>query len=181
MASEIHDILFQFLNTIGNEIKNDIPSVSGKTQSSIEVDVTESTQGGFIGARGYLRAVHYIYTFEFGRGPTKNTTAHTPTLRQAILQWIEMKNIRFTRTIHKGNKSIIRVITAEQMSWMIAIKIHNEGNRLFRQLRGGSTGVISNKITDRRIDAFVKVFASKHGRVLLQQTLKQMNLNSPLQ
>lgn len=172
MADELQDIMQQFMDAVAGDIRQGIPSVTGKTRASIEATATQTGVGLFSKLRGEITAPAYVYTFEFGRGPTRNTTAGSPTLREAIEQWIIDKNFRWTRTVKKGNKTVIKTLTPKQMSWAIAIKIHNEGNRLFRRLRGGQTGVITDPTNDRRVDAFVKVFSTKVGRLILADIIK---------
>lgn len=153
--TETAQVLFQLLTQMASEIKANIPGISGKTRESIEVRIEEDAntlKGGIWGSIA-------VPALETGRKPTSSgATKGTPTLQQAILGWIQSKSIQPS----KG--------TQEGLSWAIAIKIHREGNLLFRQ--GGHSGVLSNVINEQRLNNFVEVFNSKASRVLLTNILK---------
>lgn len=166
--SEISSLLTQFLTQIAKEIRDGLPSVSGKTRESVTVEVRQEGDSIFGGLTGYILAPSWIGVFERGRGPTSpGAVKGSPTLQQKLKVWIETKNFRWTKTIKKGGASIVRALTTEQMSWAMAIKMHREGNALFRRLAGGQTLVITGPMGEARINAFTKVFAEKYGRLVL--------------
>lgn len=175
MADQLTDILQQFLNAIANDIRPRIPVVTGATRGSIQVQVQAKGQGVFQRVSGQLTAAHWLTTFETGRPPTRAGAARgTPTLREAIEQWIEKKNFRFSKIVRRKGQQFIVILTPKQMSWMIAIKMHREGNALYRALAGGVSGVISDATTQQRIDAFTKVFGERAGNILLTEVTKNL-------
>jgi len=176
MNAEIEQVLTQFIETLQVEIQAGLPrSVSGKTRAGVESNVTSSADG----ISGTLTAPKYIFTFEYGRPPTRQgATKGSPTLQQAIEQWVEAKNFRWSREIKRGGSTFIKVLTAKQMSWAIAIKIHKEGNKLFRDLKGGKTGVITGVVTDARIKAFTDAFSEKTSRLILNDVYKDIRIKA---
>jgi len=175
--TEIEQILNQFLSALAEEIKSDIPVVSGKTTREIEVRTQSIANGFFARVSGQLVAPSYIYTFEHGRPPTVNGNKGGQTLQQAIQKWIELKGFRWTKAIKQRDGSlIIKAMTTKQMSWAIAIKIHREGNKMFRNLRGGRSGIISDPVNEKRIDTFVEAFSDKAGRLLLSQVIQNTRI-----
>lgn len=175
--TDIEQILNQFLTQLADEIKSDIPVVSGKTTRDIEVQTQSIANGFFSSVSGQLVAPKYIYTFEHGRPPTVNGNKGGKTLREAIEVWIEQKGFRWTKETKKRDGSItIKAMTPKQMSWAIAIKIHREGNRMFRNLKGGKTGTISDSVNDQRINAFVEAFSNKAGRLILSHVVQNMRI-----
>lgn len=175
--TEEQEILEQFLQAIAEEIKGRLPSVSGATKEGIQVEVTQQQNGPFSRVTGRVTAPSYISVFETGRPPTKEGASKgNPTLQEAIQKWIEQKNFRWTKEIKKGGETFIKVLTTKEMSWAIAIKIHREGNKLFRELRGNRTGIITDSINDQRIKQFMDIFAEKRGRLILADVVKSFNL-----
>lgn len=169
--SEISDILKQFLEELADEIKAKIPHVTGKTADGIEVRITDNKTGDiFSSIKGELLAPHYIMTLEHGRGKTKKSGGGSQSLRESILEWIRAKGFQFPLPATSFTREIK---SAEALSWAIAIKIHREGNKLFRE--GGKSGVLSTVITENRIDAFVQTFNSKVARILLNGVVKYIN------
>lgn len=167
---ELEQVLQQFLDSVAGDIRVRVPVVTGRTRDSIQTKVERIGDGAFGRLRGELTANEYIYTFEKGRGPTKPGAAKgSPTLQQAIKEWIEATGLRFFRKLKGGG---VRPILPEQMSWMIAIKMHNEGNALYRKLAGGDTGVISDATNKARLEAFTKVFGARIGTYMDTQILK---------
>lgn len=168
--TETAEVLEQMLQQLADEISGNIPSVSGKTKASIEVRVQESTMGIANNIKGQILAAPYLKTLEDGRPPTKKGNAGGKTLRQQLLEWLNARNIVPKTRITKEGYQYSP--TREQLSWAMAVKIHNEGNKLFRA--GGKSGVISNVINPDRIDTFVAVFQSKTGRTILESVLNNL-------
>lgn len=77
------------------------------------------------------RKFNYIWTLETGRKPTQTKQAGSPTLRETIREWIDVKGI--TPDDPKTSK--------DSLAFLIARKIHREGTKLHRQ--GGNSGIIS--------------------------------------
>lgn len=165
--SELTEILKQFLDEIANDIRNNIPSKSGESAKSIETNVKENPNGS---VSGEITGSKYIWTLEDGRGPTKNGNSGGKTLRESILDWIKQSNFQFPMPPKYSWSKPIK--NAEQLSWAIAITIHREGNKLFRS--GGKSGVITNALTEQRLDAFEKVFAGKAGKIMLGELSKRI-------
>jgi len=150
MASD-KEIIFQFLTILANEVKKNIQVVSGSTRDSIEVVATEN--------EGSILAASYIRTLEDGRPPTRTGAPKgNPTLAESIKSWITAKGI-----IPTG-------ISVDSLAFLIARKIHREGNLLFRS--GGKSGVLSNVFTQSRIDAFAETFAGKYQSLVSSEVLK---------
>ncbi len=173
---ELHKLLFEFLSAISEEVSSRIPSVSGKTRASFEVNIEDMPEAD--GVKGELLAAHYIFTFQDGRPPTSpNAPRGNPTLQQAILAWLTAKGITgWMKKIVKKGKIKTAIMSQESMSWAIAIKIHREGNRLFRKLRGASLDIISKSVNDARLDAFVQTFGEKAGRLQLNEVFKNQRI-----
>ncbi len=164
--SQQSDILNQLLIQLAAEIKANIPVASGKTANSIEVRIIEGQDK----LRGEIWGAKYIQALEDGRGPTKNSGGGSQTLQASIFEWLKLKGIQ--ATVKQGKNGPLKQITQEQLSWAMAIKIHREGNELFR--KGGKSGVLSNVLTDARLNTFSEVFNSKASRVILSNILKQV-------
>lgn len=143
-TSEEH-LLAEFLNKLRAEIIQNATAagnnVTGKTLSSLEV----ITQGN----TGKLQGAPYIMVLEDGRGPSKGGSSSGSKLQDKIYEWIE----------NKGTFNLMEERAKKSLAFIIARKIHQEGTVLFRN--GGQSGVISNVITDDRIDAFIVTFANE--------------------
>lgn len=171
--TEISKLLYDFLQEMANEIIAKIPKASGETARSIEVLITEEEKDAlYIISKAQLVGGKYIWATETGRGPTRSKKAGSPTLQESILSWIESKNL--IPKVLKSQKGIaINAKEAqERMSWAMAAKIHNEGNKLLR--KGGRSGVISNTVTDQRINNFMKIFTEKTSTYLLNNIKRQV-------
>lgn len=68
-----------------------------------------------------LQLEDYWYYIDEGRKPTTATTPSIPTLQECILDWIRVKQI----LPHPDKNG--KLPTEEQLSYMIANKIHREG------------------------------------------------------
>lgn len=146
------DIIKQFLDQLAGEVKRNIPSASGETAASIEVVVPNQFEGSILGAP-------YIQTLEDGRGPTRSGAPKgSPTLREKIEAWLN------TRAINPDG------ITTKSLAYIIARKIHAEGNVLFRQ--GGKSGVLSSVFTNDRIDSFQQTLFNQYEILITSQVLK---------
>ena len=115
-------------------------TASGKTKDSLNSEITENRY------KLYGRA--FIGALEFGRKPTSN--GGNGSLKSAIEQWIRDKGI----IPNDG-------ISTKSLAFLIARKIHREGNLLFRsgrnfQGQSKPTQIINGVINDGRIGALSK-------------------------
>jgi len=136
-------ILTEFLLGLQQDIvQNAIAAgnnVTGETISQIGHEETET--------KGILYGPSWVWTLEDGRGPSKNSGSGSGSkLQDIIYKWIGDKGV-FNITEEREKKSL---------AYIIARKIHTEGSVLYR--KGGKSGVISNVITDERINAFIETF-----------------------
>jgi hypothetical protein len=111
---------------------------SGKSARSLRTEANPKS--------GKLYGVHYFTQQEYGRGPTKTDVASTPTLRERILSWLDDKGINPTD------------ITKKSLAFIIARKIHNEGNRLYRKLKKGE----GNKAVEVGIEEGIRFILKKY-------------------
>ena len=150
-------IIEQFLTTLANEVKQKAIAAdmvaTGKTIESIEVVMADDG--------GKIIAAKYIGVLEDGRRPTRSGAPKgNPTLRENIEAWITARNIT-----PKDNMKV------KTLAFLIARKIHREGNALYRA--GGKSGILSTTFTQARIDAFAEVFSEKYQSVISSEVLIQ--------
>ena len=166
--ASITDILMQFLRAMADDIRKNIPVVSGNTADSIEVRMERTGQQPYDRIKAGIYSDLTAVALETGRGPTKSgATKGDPTLQQSILAWIQAKGVQPTV---KANSKQTSLQLQTGLSWAIATKIHKEGNALFRA--GGKSGILSNVLTDARINTFADVFTSHGSRVILDNIVK---------
>jgi hypothetical protein len=142
MAKTDQEILQQFVDKIVPEVqvavKRFAPSISS------EVTPTSAT----------IYGSPFIQTLIDGRPPTSpNAQKGSPTLQQALLQWINTKGIQPT----PNDKGVIP--TLEQMSWAMSQSIHKKGDLLYQ--RGGGNNIFENIFTDARIQSLLSLFEKK--------------------
>lgn len=150
-TNEDLELIRQFLEELGNDMRGRIPKVSGATAESIQVEMN-SDGGSLVGSE-------YIFVLEHGRGPTKvpkGTVSSDGPLWQHLLKWATAKGIQ----PRNGG-------TLKQMAFAMANKMHMFGDDKFE--RGIKTGVISNVITDKRIDAFVSAFSHNTFKLIVEE------------
>lgn len=113
----------------------------GKIGASLRVEIDDKG-GSLYGWRWLLTRI------EFGRGPTKNRSAGTPTLRERIEKWVEENNIGEP----KRRKSIAYAITR---------KIHEKGDRMYRGEHplGRPSGTFYQLLKDGRVEDLKKEIA----------------------
>lgn len=115
---------------------------SGNYAEKLQKQVSKSSEG----FRLIISAPRYAGAMEEGRKPTgaggKSTSGST--LREAILNWIQVKGIRPAEPKMK----------LETLAFLIARKIHREGIKVPNPYNQG--GVISNILTQDKIFDFVK-------------------------
>lgn len=144
-------LIQQFLEQLGTEIRANVPKVTGATADSVQVEMY-SDGGSLVGSE-------YIFVLEHGRGPTKvpkGTVSSDGPLWKHLLKWAEAKGIQ------PKNDG-----TLKQMAFAMANKMHMFGDDKFE--RGIKTGVISNVITDKRIDAFVSAFSHNTFKLMVEE------------
>lgn len=152
---EADTIVNQFITKIAEEIEANLQRY-GYSGNNVRASVPNDTEGTVYGWK-------WIKTLEGGRGPTRTGAATgSPTLREAILLWIDKNNIVATAVRKFQNKTVVSVIGREQLSYMISKKIHAEGNKLFREIRSGKAPqlIFSNVITDERVESFIRAYSN---------------------
>ena len=138
MADNSKDIIKQFGNNLLKDMKAAVPSATGKTRDSLNIEFTKT---GFIIIGGAQ-----IGAIIDGRKPTSaGAKKGNPTVRESILEWIKAKGIQpkesgmsqetlafiISRSIHKngypGKGNIFKsVITASRISSLTETLIRNE-------------------------------------------------------
>lgn len=160
----ITEIVNQFLTQLASEMRAHLKHPDGTTGKLFEVSITEKGDDLSTTIQGNLLAPSYVENLEHGRGPTVNTQPSTPTLQQAILQWVKANSFSFPLAPKTTYGHAIK--NAEALSWAIAIKIHNEG------MKAPAPGILSDVLTQDRIEAFMKVFESSVNKIIFQQLIK---------
>jgi len=138
MADNSKDIIKQFGNNLLKDMKAAVPSATGKTRDSLNIEFTKT---GFI-----IRGGSQIGAIIDGRKPTSaGAKKGNPTVRESVLEWIKAKGIQpkesgmsqetlafiISRSIHKngypGKGNIFKsVITASRISSLTETLIRNE-------------------------------------------------------
>ncbi len=165
--SDLSNILTQFLQTLADEMKSKLKNPNGTSGSLISVEVTEEANSPISTViTGTLKSPSYIYNLEYGRGPTINKTAGSPTLQQAILAWVNANSFSFPLQPNGIGQKVIK--NAEAFSWAIAMKIHREG------MKAPAKGILTDVLTPARITAFVKTFSDNASEKMLKEIIKQL-------
>jgi len=132
----------KFIIAIGKEIESNL-AAHNFSANNVSVSNPNENEGTVLGWK-------YIETLEKGRGPTSaGAPKGNPTLREAIEDWIARRSIT------------VEGITSKSLAYIISKKIHEQGNKLYRAVRGGQqpNNIFSGVITDERIDAFTSSYA----------------------
>ena len=153
MSFEGEEFLEELLTNIMNDIKKDLKSngqfASGETERLFEVKLLPTKNG----IEGVLFGPSYLQALITGRGPTRSGGGSgSQTLQQKILEWMKIKGIG------AGEEQ-------EGISWAISKKMHEEGNKLFRD--GRNTELLTNNITTARIDAAIGAFGDKQVEAIM--------------
>jgi len=155
----------QFAETLVSEMVSNLTRsgrrVTGKTIDSIKQSVSRT---GFI-----IYAAHHILTLDTGRRPTKSTTKGTPSLRDILLQWIKDRGI--VPKVPDGKA--IKDYHYRGLAYVMARKIHNEGNLIWRTQR--PTGDILNVLSEKRIDAYIGTFSRKFMDSIRSELIAELN------
>lgn len=109
------EILKKYGDRIAADLKKSIPKVTGKTAASIHAEATDSKLD--------VLGAGYMFALEYGRGPSKGGGKSTPTLFEAIYQWVQDRAI-----IPKDPK-----MSQKTLAYFISKKIHTEGSLLHRE------------------------------------------------
>jgi hypothetical protein len=148
---EMKDILLQFLNEVSKEIKAEQTRqgrvASGKTAQSLEPEATDKV--------GILYGNISVNVLETGRKGGKVPGG----FKSIIYQWMKDKGIFQAESEAKQNS----------IAYLIARKIKDEGTSLYRN--GGKSGVLSNIITERRIDSFEYIVLRRFGREVTEEVI----------
>ena len=138
-AQSISDFLTKLKGDLQQSISGSGLDSSGRVANSLRIEEDETT--------GTLYGWKWIeIRTEYGRRPTSpGSKKGNPTLREAILAWVERKGIGEP----KDRKSI---------AYLISKKIHEQGDRLYRGELGITppTGILTSVINDGRIDDLKK-------------------------
>lgn len=145
------EILSQFLETIRTDVifnaHTQKRTASGNAERSLRIE-SDDTRGELIDGSGYIQ-----WGWEDGRGPG----GMPPVSR--IEQWIRDKGISIT-----GNISI------HSLAFLIARKIKERGTVLYQL--GGQSGVLSNAITQGRVDNLKETFGTQYLSEVTSEILK---------
>lgn len=164
--TEIGEALEQQINTLVEELRNNVNSVTGRTAREIEGKVEETEIAGTLNVKGEILAPLQLVVKETGRGPTKTTVAGSPTLQEKLFAWIKAAGIQPDDP----------KMTQEQLSWAMAKKIHMDGDRLYSSSPTGykKSGVISDVINDQRLEVFLGVFMEQAATVMKKTFLDRI-------
>lgn len=159
------ETILQFLEEIKTEIiQNHIKAgqdVTGNAIRSYEI-ITEEFGGK-------LLAAPYVFALDKGRGPSKKSGSGDQSLQSSILEWMKAKGINAVPYSRKDGSLQDQDKADKGLSFAIANNIHENGTLAFRN---GGTGVISNVITERRLQIFADVFAGKYLATMQSEVLK---------
>jgi hypothetical protein len=136
----IEDFDKKLISDLRNSLDAAGTTASGKTKASLKSDITLNSYKLF--------GRPFIFGLEYGRKPTSG--GGNGSLKGIILEWINLKGI-----IPKDK------ISKETLAFLIARKIHREGDLLHRtgkNFRGMDkpTGIINDVINDGRIKELSK-------------------------
>ena len=140
----------QILNQFSESIMPEILIASKRFAPTVQSEVTENANGATLEIFGSP----YLVTLIDGRPPTRaNAPKGSPTLQQALFEWIKTKSITPYAT-KSGN-----VPTLEQLSWAMAKSIHKKGDLLWQ--RGGKDNSFDKVITPTIIDNLINLLVNE--------------------
>jgi hypothetical protein len=142
-VTDVNDIIDKWLSDVQKDLILNYDKLglraSGKWANSLE-GFQEKSQTKFrIGVLGE----NYTFFLENGRGKTKATSAGSPTLREIIREWIDIKGITPYGDISK-----------DSLAYLIARKIHEKGIQVPNKWNKG--GLVSNVVTIEKINELNK-------------------------
>lgn len=155
MLDSDKEILEQFARQVVPELQ----AVSGSFGPSI---------GYHFGGKALVIDAHpHIGVLMYGRGPTKQGASKgDPSLQESILAWINRHNIQ---PRDNGTKPI----TKEALSFMIAKSIHENGTRLYQEIKRGAKpkDPFGNIITEERIEAVLNLLSTSYEQRITSELL----------
>jgi hypothetical protein len=95
----------------------------------------------------------YIYTFVYGRGPTKKTGSGS--VSKGIREWVRQRGITSD-------------LKEDQLVYLITRKIHKHGNSIYLFSGRNDTGLLNNIITDTLKKEFNDNFTRDVGEQLVR-------------
>ena len=150
-------IIEQFGISLTADIKKAIPSASGKTADSVNVEYKKDKKGKITGF--VIRGGSQIGALIDGRKPTSSGAKKgNPTLQQSILEWIK------ARSIKPKEASMSEV----SLSWAISKSIHKKGYR-------GKGNIFADVITKSRFDSLTKTLISSKTAAIQSDVIKEIN------
>lgn len=149
-------ILTQFAEMVTPELQVVAGSHFGKT---IDYEVTEDTLT--------ITGSPYISVLVDGRRPTSgNAKRGTPSLRDAILDWIKAKGIT-ARPDKNGN-----IPSQQSLAFMISRSIHLYGTKLYQE--GGGNNIFDRVLTQSRIDSLLAMFPENYRNEVESGLLREL-------
>lgn len=149
----IEEIFTQFAEGVLPDLKKVAGSHFGKT-----IDYVATNEQLVIDGDKHIGVMVY------GRGKTVNKTPHSPTLQQALLEWIKRKGIT-PRPNDKG-----KIPTQEQLSWSMSRVIHAHGTLLHRS--GRPNFIFDNIITKSRVDSLFTLIGDEYFTEIQTRLIK---------
>lgn len=147
-------ILDQFFTTLRDDVilnaHTQKRTASGNAERSLRIETGEE-EGKLIDGSGYI-----IWGWEQGRGP-----GGMPPVNR-IEQWIRDKGI-----------AIVGNISIHSLAFLIARKIKERGTVLYQL--GGNSGVLSNAITQQRVESLTETFGTKYLNEVSSEILTAFN------
>ena len=144
-------IILQFAESLLFNMREAVPSVTGKTAKSLELKVDKNGLGFQILGGQQIGAIIN------GRKPTKNGAKKgNPTLQEQILEWIEIRRIQPKE----------QTMSQLQLSWAISTSIHKNGTK-------GQGDIFRSVFNKKLVDSVVEDLASNQVAVIGSQVLKQ--------
>jgi hypothetical protein len=146
------DVIKKFGDDLVKDIKKAIPSATGKTRDSVYIEFTKS---GFI-----VRGGAQVDAIINGRKPTsKGAKKGSPTVQQAVLEWIKAKSIR-------PKESTMSQIS---LSWAISKSIHKKGTK-------GKGDIFEKVFTKQRFASLTLALLKNEAAIVKQNTLKEFKI-----
>lgn len=158
----------ELVNTLKQRLEQAGRRASGQLIDNISTNVI--THGSTIVVN--LIAADYIGAVtQKGRKPTTN--GGDGTLKEKINQWITQKGILPTPRQDKNGK--IYLPTQEQLAFLIARKIHNEGNKLYREGGDDLLERVINEVNNKYVPLFHQALERDFNDYYSMKILKDIN------
>ena len=151
MADNSKDIIKQFGNSLLKDMKAAVPSATGKTRDSLNIEFTKT---GFI-----IRGGAQIGAIIDGRKPTSaGAKKGNPTVKESILEWIKAKNIQPKES----------GMTKETLAFLMARSIHKNGYP-------GKGNIFKSVITASRISSLTETLIRNEALLIQSSLIKEFN------